>query len=191
MFSTTSNNITDEILFQRIQTGDVKAFDTLFLRYYPLLCAFAKQFVKYDDAQEIVQDVMLWIWENNNMQVIDSSPKNYLFRAVKNRCLTLISRNELKETVIATWQSKLPRYEDPDFYVVEELVRNIEAAMQRLPGSYREAFEMHRFQHMTYAEIAAQLGVSPKTVDYRIQQALKLLRIELKDFLPLLLMLFR
>ena len=75
--------------------------------------------------------------------------------------------------------------------MVEELTRNIEAALARLPESYREAFEMNRFQNMTYNEIAQKLNVSSKTVDYRIQQALKLLRVELKDYLPLLMALVR
>lgn len=118
--------------------------------------------------------------------------EDYLFKAVKNRCLTLINRNELKQQIVNTlyadWQSQ---YEDPDFYVVEELTRNIEAALSRLPESYREAFEMNRFQNMTYNEIAQKLNVSSKTVDYRIQQALKLLRVELKDYLPLLMALVR
>ena len=192
MLSTTTDNTNDEILFQRIQAGDVKAFDVLFMRYYPLLCAYAKQFVNVDDGQEIVQDVMVWFWENSSMQVIESSPKNYLFKAVKNRCLTLINRNELKQQIVNTlyadWQSQ---YEDPDFYVVEELTRNIEAALSRLPESYREAFEMNRFQNMTYNEIAQKPNVSSKTVDYRIQQPLKLLRVELKDYLPLLMALVR
>ena len=56
-----------------------------------------------------------------------------------------------------------------------------------LPESYRQAFVMHRFRDMSYEEIAETLEVSPKTVDYRIQQALKQLRIDLKDYLPLLL----
>lgn len=46
---------------------------------------------------------------------------------------------------------------------------------------------MHRFQNKTYQEIAEELNISSKTVDYRIQQALKQLRKELKDYLPLLL----
>ena len=54
-------------------------------------------------------------------------------------------------------------------------------------AGYREAFEMNRFQHLTYGEIASQLNVSSKTVDYRIQQALKLLRVDLRDYLPILL----
>lgn len=192
MLSTTINNMTDEILFERIKGGDVKAFDTLFMRYYPLLCAYAKQFVDFADGQEIVQDVMVWFWENSSMQVIESSPKNYLFKAVKNRCLTLINRNELKERVVnAMYENQQSHYEDPDFYVVEELIQNIETALARLPETYRQAFEMNRFQNLTYNEIAQQLNVSPKTVDYRIQQALKQLRIELKDYLPLIMALVK
>ena len=192
MLSKITDNTTDEVLFEKIQVGDVKAFDILFMRYYPLLCAYAKQFVDFDDGQEIVQDVMVWFWENSSMQVIESSPKNYLFRAVKNRCLTLINRNELKQRVVTSMYENLQsQYEDPDFYVVEELTRNIEAALSRLPEPYREAFEMNRFQSMTYNEIAEKLNVSSKTVDYRIQQALKLLRVELKDYLPLLMALVR
>lgn len=192
MLSKIIDNITDEVLFEKIQAGDVKAFDVLFMRYYPLLCAYAKQFVDFDDGQEIVQDVMVWFWENSSMQVIESSPKNYLFRAVKNRCLTLINRNELKQRVVSSmYENQQSQYEDPDFYIVEELTRNIENALSRLPETYREAFEMNRFQSMTYNEIAEKLNVSSKTVDYRIQQALRLLRVELKDYLPLLMALVR
>ena len=192
MLSKITDIITDEVLFEKIQAGDVKAFDILFMRYYPLLCAYAKQFVDFGDGQEIVQDVMVWFWENSSMQVIESSPKNYLFRAVKDRCLPLINRNELKQRVVSSmYENQQSQYEDPDFYIVEELTRNIENALSRLPETYREAFEMNRFQSMTYNEIAEKLNVSSKTVDYRIQQALKLLRVELKDYLPLLMALVR
>ena len=81
-------------------------------------------------------------------------------------------------------------FEDPDFYIIEELTQKIEKAILNLPESYRIAFEMHRFQNKTYQEIAEELHISSKTVDYRIQQALKQLRKELKDYLPLLLFFF-
>ena len=73
------------------------------------------------------------------------------------------------------------------YYQIEELAKRIEDAVAALPESYREAFVMHRFRDMSYKEIAETLGVSPKTIDYRIQQALKQLRMDLKDYLPLLL----
>ena len=54
-------------------------------------------------------------------------------------------------------------------------------AIRELPDEYRKAFEMNRFEEMTYNEIAERTGVSPKTIAYRISQALKILRTELKD----------
>lgn len=182
-----TSNIADEALFQDITRGNEQAFDILFLRYYPALCAYAKQFVGYTDREEIVQDVMIWLWENRERVSIETSPKNYLFRAVKNSCYTMITRNDSKQHASTTFYENSQHYEDPDFYVVEELSQRIESALSRLPDSYREAFEMNRFHNMTYNEIAGKLGVSPKTVDYRIQQALRLLRMDLKDYLPLFL----
>ena len=184
-------NIEDNQLFQAVKEGDKKAFDTLFLRYYPMLCAYAKQFVDLEDGKEIVQDVMVWFWENKEMQTFDTSLKNYLFKSVRNRCLTLTNRNEIKQRIQKKLQVHMEQlYEDPDFYIVEELAGKIETAIMRLPESYREAFELNRFQNMTYNEIAFKLGVSPKTIDYEIQQALKILRHELKEYLPLLASLF-
>ncbi len=183
-------NTEDERLFESLQRGNKKAFDTFFLRYYPVLCAYATQFVGMNDAEEIIQDMMVGIWIRRKDIVIDSSLNGYLFRAVKNKCINHIEKCRLHEqvhTLIAgNWQSQ---FEDPDFYVVEELTQKIEEALAKLPETYRTAFVMNRIDGKTYNEIATILGVSSKTVDYRIQQALKNLRIELKDYLPILLML--
>lgn len=109
-------------------------------------------------------------------------------KAVKNRCLTLINRNEVKQRIEKMIFDNLQsQYDDPDFYAIQELTEKIEEALARLPENVREAFELNRFQNLTYNEIAERLGVSPKTIDYRIQQALKQLRIDLKEYLPLLL----
>ncbi len=122
------------------------------------------------------------------MQAFESSLKSYLFKAVKNRCPTLINRNEVKQRIEKMIFDNLQsQYDDPDFYAIQELTEKIEEALARLPENVREAFELNRFQNLTYNEIAERLGVSPKTIDYRIQQALKQLRIDLKEYLPLLL----
>ncbi|MCD8262867.1 MAG: RNA polymerase sigma-70 factor [Tannerellaceae bacterium] len=176
----------DERLFVALQRGDKKAFNTFFLRYYPVLCAYATQFVGMIDAEEIIQDMMVGIWEHRKEIVVESSLNGYLFRAVKNKCINHIEKFRLHEQVYSfiasNWQS---RFEDPDFYIVEELTQKIEEALEKLPQTYREAFVLNRIDGKTYNEIATTLGVSSKTVDYRIQQALKSLRIELKDYLPL------
>ncbi|WP_336616196.1 RNA polymerase sigma-70 factor [Bacteroides acidifaciens] len=180
-----SNN---DFLLSAVQHGDLKAFDTLFRRYYPMLCAYGHRFVELEDAEEIVEDSLLWIWENRETLVIESSLNSYLFKMVYRRALNKLAHIDATQRADTRFYEEMQEMlQDTDYYQIEELTRRIEEAIAALPESYREAFVMHRFRDMSYKEIAETLGVSPKTIDYRIQQALKQLRTDLKDYLPLLL----
>ena len=178
----------NDFLLSAVQRGDQKAFDTLFRRYYPMLCAYGHRFVDLEDAEEIVEDSLLWIWENRETLVIESSLNSYLFKMVYRRALNKLAHIDATQRADTRFYEEMQEMlQDTDYYQVEELTRRIEGAVAALPESYREAFVMHRFRDMSYKEIAETLGVSPKTIDYRIQQALKQLRTDLKDYLPLLL----
>ncbi len=187
----TDRNIEDMALLKALQEGEQKAFDCLFRKYYPMLCAYAHRFVDLEDAEEIVQEIMLWMWEKREELVIESSLNQYLFRMTYHRALNLITKKEVvnrAEAMFYTKYQELP--EDINYYQIAELTKRIEEAVSSLPASYRAAFVMHRFKGMSYKDIAEILDVSPKTIDYRIQQALKLLRVHLKDYLPLINLLF-
>lgn len=80
-------------------------------------------------------------------------------------------------------------FEDPDFYLERELMTLYEDAMSRLSPNFRAAFELSRSAGLTHKEIAEKLQVSVQTVNYRISNALEFLREELKDYLPLILVL--
>lgn len=183
-----NDNSTDTLLLDLLKHGNLPAYEKVFTRYYSTLCAYARLFIKSSDVCEnIVQELMLWIWENHSELHITDSLSRYLFTATRNRCLKHISHEMVERRVLDELHKKLHgQFESPDFYIVQELEGRIRAAIAQLPDSYRQAFEMNRYEKRTYEEIAAMLGVSPKTVDYRIQQALKLLRTSLKDYLPLL-----
>ena len=178
----------NDFLLSAVQRGDQKAFDTLFRRYYPMLCAYGHRFVELEDAEEIVEDSLLWIWENRETLVIESSLNSYLFKMVYRRALNKLAHIDATQRADTHFYEEMQEMlQDTDYYQIEELAKRIEDAVAALPESYREAFVMHRFRDMSYKEIAETLGVSPKTIDYRIQQALKQLRVDLKDYLPLLL----
>lgn len=190
----TMNNETsirqDNVLLAALYKNDRKAFDTLFRKYYKPLCAYAFRFVDLNDAEEIVQDLLLWLWENRTCFSIQTSLSSYLFRAVYYRCLSCIEQKEVKKRIETLYWEKNSE-EIPsgtESFQVEELIMQIHLAIEKLPENYREAFVLHRFKDKSYKEIASQLNVSTKTVDYRIQQALKLLREDLKDYFPLLLL---
>ena len=181
-------NCEDTSLLSAIKHGDERAFDMLFRKYYSMLCAYGHKFVELEEAEECVQDAFLWLWENREVMVVQSSLSSYLFAIVHHRALNRINQKEVKSRVENYFCEEMQSLiEDTNFYHIEELTRRIQEAVAALPESYREAFVMHRFKDMTYKEIADLLGVSPKTVDYRIQQALKQLRVDLKEYLPLLL----
>ena len=178
----------NDFLLSAVQRGDQKAFDTLFRRYYPMLCAYGHRFVELEDAEEIVEDSLLWIWENRETLVIESSLNSYLFKMVYRRALNKLAHIDATQRADTRFYEEMQEMlQDTDYYQIEELAKRIEDAVAALPESYREAFVMHRFRDMSYKEIAETLGVSPKTIDYRIQQAVKQPRVDLKDYLPLLL----
>ncbi len=180
----------ERFLLSAMQRGDLKAYGVLFRRYYPMLCAYATKFVELKDAEEIVQDVMLWLWENRETQTFETSLSQYLFKTVYHRAINLIVRHQSQLRADTLFYENMQEMlQDTDFYQLEELQKKIREAVDALPPTYREAFVMHRFDNKSYKEIAEILQVSPKTVDYRIQQALKQLRITLKDYLPLILLL--
>ena len=82
------------------------------------------------------------------------------------------------------------QFENPDTYFVNELTENITKAIEELPENYRETFKLSRFGEQSNPQIAEALGVSIKTVEYRITQSLKILRVKLKDYLPFIMFLF-
>ena len=181
----------DQTCIDEIRQGNKDAFNRMFLHYYSPLCEYASQFVSDFDAEELVQDMMVHVWENREYLVIEKSLKSYLFVSIKNRCYNAIRDRRAKEQIhLLLYEQLKDQVEDPDYYLFNELSVNVEKAIEELPEGYRETFKLSRFGEMSNANIAKRLGVSVKTVEYRITQSLKILRVKLKDYLPLLSFLF-
>ena len=178
--------IDDEKLVLRLKDGSHKAFETLFRRYYASVCAYAARFVDIEDAEDVADDVMVWLWEKREGIDIQTTFRQYLFTMVYHRACKVAMRNRLAQDTAAYMNEYRKRHElnEEDFMLVEELKERIKKAIASLPETYRDAFLLHRFEGKSYKEIAEIFKMTPKTIDYRIQQALKLLRKELGDYLP-------
>ena len=178
--------IEDEKLVLRLKEGSHKAFETLFRRYYASVCAYAARFVDIEDAEDVADDVMVWLWEKRAGLDIQTTFRQYLFTMVYHRACKVAMRNRLAQETAVYMDEYRKRHElnDDDFMLAEELKERIKKAIASLPETYRDAFLLHRFEGKSYKEIAEIFDMSPKTIDYRIQQALKLLRKELGDYLP-------
>ena len=102
----------------------------------------------------------------------------------------LLINNYITNEYTTIYDKLKDQFEDPDYYFINELTEHINKAIKELPDTYRDTFALSRFGELTNTQIATKLGVSVKTVEYRISQALKILRVRLKDYLPLLSFLF-
>ena len=161
----------DIVLWHSISRGDKKAFDDFFMKYYTLLYGYSRYYVSAEDAKEVLQELMMWLWENRCNLMEELTLKTLLFTIVKNKALNRISHFEIRRKVHQEITEKFEKeFDNPDFYLENELFRLYENALKQLPKE--------------------KLNVSPQTVNYRIGQALKLLRIALKDYLPLFILYF-
>jgi RNA polymerase sigma-70 factor (ECF subfamily) len=174
----------DNGLYLKIREGDERAFQTLFRKYYAVLCNYARQIM--DDkvlAEETVQDMFVKIWEKRQALTIETSVKNYFFRSVRNHCLNQIQHEKIKKQYAGRVLESARQEIDPEQNFIEvDLLRRIEESIASLPPKRREIFRLSREQGMKYKEIAEALTISEKTVEAQMGLALKHLRNELKDY---------
>lgn len=177
-------------LFEQIQSGDKTAFDQLFRIYYQYLCNYAFQIIKeIEAAEEIVQDVFVGLWEKKETVDIHTSPKSYLFRSVHNRCLNQIKHIDIRERYKAHNERVIGHSENEVAIEAEEneLAVMIQKSIDELPPERKKIFKLSREQGLKNREIADQLGISVKTVENQMGKALKYLRVQLADYIHLLL----
>ncbi len=175
---------TDKYIVECIKSGDEAAFGRVFSTYYPIMCEYAAMFVSDENAEDIVQDIMVWLWNTKSNLNINSSLRSYLLASVKNRCIDLIRSDNTKRKIQNFVYNKLQKeFESPDRILLSDMSEQIHIAVESLPENYRRVFEMSRFDYMSNKEIADHLGVSVKNVEYLITQSLKILRLKLKDYL--------
>ncbi len=179
-------------ILKDISNGDAKAFEDLFKSFFSELTFYAIRFVEdMETAEEIVQDIFFNIWDNRTKISINTSVKSYLYTTVKNTCLNLIKHKKVENKYREYFSRSLQSDElnEETWIKADDLHSKITTAINKLPEQRRKIFMMSRFEELTYKEIANKLSISIKTVENQMGSALKFLRIELKDFLPLLILL--
>lgn len=174
----------DRQLFELIRKGNRGAFDSLFRRWYPQLVAYACRFVSREDAENVVQDVMLALWKRASVISITSSLSSYLHSAVRNRCLNILDRQQNLERYNSAVRLSVMEVADSHGYAsARELSALLGKALGELSEEQRRTFESTRLRGLKYSEAAAEEGVSVKTIEYRMSQALKKLRLALADWI--------
>ena len=168
----------DQTLFEKVKGNDEGAFETLFRMYYPRLCVYAQSIMNNAyDAEEVVQNAFVKIWERKENISLQTSFKSYIYQAVKNNCLTLLrdqKKTHSKLRVINKMDENLNLDHGDGFDF--ELYRRLEDAIELLPEQCKRIFIMSRINGLKHKEIADDLGLKVKTVENQIGIALKKLR---------------
>lgn len=177
---------------EALAAGDETAFEMIFRTYYQPLCNYAHTFLQdKEEAEEIVQGTFLSVWEKRDALTIRTAVRPYLYAMVRNACLNVIKHEKIKQKHAVEEVALAPHSHDSVAHAVasSELEAKIQDAMEKLPEQCRLVFKLSRFEELKYAEIAEQLDISVKTVENHMGKALKIMREQLKDYLPILLVL--
>ncbi|MEL7585616.1 MAG: RNA polymerase sigma-70 factor [Prolixibacteraceae bacterium] len=178
----------------RFSLDDKNSFKKIFQEYYEPLCHLGNHYLDdEDEAKGVVQEAFVKLWETRHQLHAVSNIRNFLFTLVKNSCLNnlkrrqiLLKHHERIRMMEIHYQSESLARIGESYMEFDELKAKIDTAIQKLPEYCRRVFEMSRFEDLRNREIAEKLGVSQKTVEAHLTKALKILRGELKDYLPVL-----
>lgn len=178
----------DNELVALLQQGSEPAFNVLHLRYYGLLYRHAfHRFTAIQDPQEVedlVQDLFVKLWDHRANLDPAASFKAYLYTSLRNRVLNDLSKKKVREAYHQSLERFLLQQENlpvDDHLREKELIALVEKEVSALPPRMRLAFEMSRYQHLSYDEIAEKLNISPHTARTQVRNALRILRLKFDD----------
>ena len=164
-------------LVKALSKGEIKAFNDLFQIYGNRIFRFALGYMKsVPDAEELVQDVFLKIWEKRFELKDNLSFKAYIFTIAFN----IIRKHFIKKTLTTKYfeqqvidDADLSTIQNIDFKSTKKTIDNL---IDQLPARRKEVFIKSRFEGCSVKEIAEDLGTSPKTVENQLGEALKFIR---------------
>ena len=171
-------NNNDIVIIKLIQNGNSKEFEKLFNNYCNQLCNYLLYFLNDKDLiEQIVQELFISIWENRK-DFNPSSIKAYLFTAVKNKALNQIRHQKIKynseESIKNQYYSNSVDIQNN--YENKETISIIKSIVNLLPAKRKEIFILIKFYGLSYKETADMLGLSVKTVENQMGNALKFIR---------------
>jgi RNA polymerase sigma-70 factor (ECF subfamily) len=178
-------NNADILLIKAFKNGNIEAFEKLFDRYHKKLYVFLYQLLhSKEDAEEIVQETFIKIWEKRE-EFIEGYPfDSFLFKIAKNAFLNL-NRKKINHRVFTdhlTLLSKISEDTTDNYIIFKETRDIINSVIDGLPPKRKEIFLLRQTQELSRKEIAKKLGISIVTVDSQLLKANKYLKEELKKY---------
>ena len=174
----------DRVLLLELKEGNSRAFDLIFRRYYDNLCRLCYTFIQDADmSQNLVQNVFIRLWERRFIMTDVNNLGGYLTVMVKNQIADYISDYK-KYKIDSEFSMNIADHSTENEIQGREFEERLMVSLAKLPPRCKQAFELSRFENLSNKEIATEMKISVKGVEALIGRSLKLLRIELSEFLP-------
>ena len=175
-------------------------FENIYVVHYSRMKRFAQEYViREEDAENIVQDVFLDLWEQNFLLLTHTNLFAYLFTTLKNRCIDFLrhktivqnTAQKLQDDYTKALQMKFQSLEafDEQLFSEPDIETVIQNAIESLPEKCREIFVLNKIEGKKQKTIAQELDISINTVENQMAIAYKKLKEILKDHIPLLIFL--
>ena len=174
----------DISLLYELKKGNREAFNGVFRYYYPRIMAYTASMVE-QKAEDIVQDVFLYVWENREKLYVSDGFHSYLFQSAYTRCLDYFKKNlSIEKYHSHTYEKYLEDYQNllkGDDSVIEELsvkdfYRHLYELLEHLPAQRREVFILTYIKGLTAKEVAEQTQMPQRTVESHLYLALRFLK---------------
>lgn len=168
----------DQILLDELRLGDKSAYETVFKRYYRALAL--KAFLILDDemeAEDLVQNLFVEMWQKGHYQAVKTSLKSYLFKAVHNQCLMVLRKRKSTQRQLEVYTRSLEQPAEEHDEVANGLhEQQIQMVLNELPVQRQRAFKLVHLDHKKYQEAADEMGVSINSVKTHLKLAVKILQ---------------
>ncbi len=179
------SEVTDEMLMNNLKNDDAYAFEVIYSRYWRQLFVFVYQQIgSKEEAREILQDLMLSLWQNRADSNIYNL-RSFLFIAARN-LVNMYFRREINLRKYREYQLMQEVFEsiEADYVVNEkELLAAIENVLEKLPEKTASIFRMNKLDHVSINKIATHWGLSDKAVKYHLTKSMKMVRKHLQRYL--------
>jgi|APCry1669188970_1035186.scaffolds.fasta_scaffold57762_1 RNA polymerase sigma-70 factor, ECF subfamily len=179
--------------------SDILDFNKLYTEYHKRFLYFASTYLKDKNAiEDIVADSFTYYWENKGSLKNESNIPAYILKTVKHKCLNYLNaqkiklkaNNDINDLAARVLQARILSLEacDPSELFSDEVNTIMQKVLSSLPEKTSMIFRMSRIDNKSNKDIANQMALSVKSVEFHVSKALKLLRLRMKDYFVILLL---
>ncbi len=176
--------LTDLELVESFKTGSHAAFTEIYNRYWDAMYVHALKMLRdEEEAKDLIQELFASLWTKSSSLQVNSNLSGYLYIAIRHKILNHIRQRKSSEDFISLLSVYVEQHQNTTIELLNEkdLTFALDQEIINLPAKMRHIFELSRKQDLSYKEIGSQLDISDKTVKKQINNALKIIRLKLKD----------